>query len=352
MKLISALTAGTLIAAGGVVAVAPTAFSASGLTTRCNGTAAGVTVPGTLVVPRGAACDLTDVTVTGDVRVAAGADLVATTSSFQGRVTVAEDGFVGLVDTEAAGRVVSRQGFGVSLEGSTAESVVNRAVDGSDVLSVVYLEDGSAISGNVSSTTGELLLSSSSVGGSLTGDGTVYTDVIDSVVDGGLSVMDNAEGGVFCESEVYGDAMYTGNMSVLQLGADGPVEVCDMASVWGGDVTVSDNMAEILVDQNIVRGTLSGEGNDPAPTVGDSNRVRGGLGGQFAAPAEADAQVAPQELQKSVARMAASPMAAEVAEEPTVETVTERQADTVAQLDARQAKAEAKAVAAGPADLV
>jgi len=345
MKLISVLTAGTLLAAGGVVAVAGPATSATGLTTRCSGTADGITITGDLVVPSGASCDLTGVTVTGSTRVATGGDLVVEGSTFGSSVVVAEDGFFGAVDSSVAGRVTSRQGFGVSLEGSSAESVVTRAVEGSEVLGVTWLEDGSSVSGQVDARAGELLISSSTVGGPVRGIGTTYTDVVDSTLRGSLDVVDNAEGGVFCESEVYGAATYTGNMSVLQLGADGPVEVCDMASFWGGDVTISDNMAEIIVDQNIIGGNLTGEGNDPAPTVGDGNRVRGELGGQFAAPAEEDAAVETQALEMSVARMAAS---TDGAEEATVESVVERTDATRALLDERSAAAEAEAAAAGP----
>lgn len=346
MKLISALTAGTLLAAGGVVAVAGPAMSSSGLTTRCNGTADGVTIPGDLVVPRDASCDLTGVTVTGTTRVAAGGDLVAEGTTFQGAVTVAEDGYVGLVDSSVAGRVTSRQGFGVTLEGSSAQSLVTRAVEGSQVETVTWVEAGSTVGGLVDARAGELLLSSSVVTGNVRGLGTLYTDVVDSVVDGTLEVRDNVEGGVFCESEVYGDATYAGNMSVLQLGADGPVEVCEQMSVWGGDVAVVDNDAEIVLDQNIVRGDVTLTGNDPMPTVGPDNRVRGTVNGM--SQAEAEAMVAPQELARSVQKAAASPMARMAVEAPTVESVLEREDGRRAAVEQRTADAEAAAAAAGP----
>lgn len=346
MKLISALTAGTLLAAGGVVAVAGPAMSSSGLTTRCDGTATSLTIPGDLVVPRDASCDLTGVTVTGATRVAAGGDLVAEGTTFQGAVTVAEDAFFGAVDSSVAGRITQRQGFGVTLEGSEAGSVVARGVEGSEVQSVTWLEDGSTVTGRVDAEVGEVLVSSSIVGGNLRGVGTLYTDVVDSVVDGSLEVRDNVEGGVFCESEVYGDATYAGNMSVLQLGADGPVEVCESSSVWGGDVTVVDNMAEVVLNQNIVRGDVTLTGNDPMPTVGTDNRVRGTVNGM--AQEDAEAMVAPQELARSVQRAAASPMAAAAVEAPSVASVLDREEakrDLVAQ---RTAEAEAAAAAAGP----
>ena len=57
--------------------------------------------------------------------------------------------------------------------------------------------------------------------------------------------------------------------------------VCDDVNYFGGNVTISDNVGGVDVTGNIVRGDLTGEGNDPAPT-GDDNRVRGEAGGQFA----------------------------------------------------------------------
>ncbi|MEJ5914962.1 hypothetical protein [Pseudokineococcus sp. 1T1Z-3] len=347
MKLISALTAGTLLAAGGVVAVAVPATSASGLTTRCDGTATGVTIPGDLVVPPEGACVLTDVVVQGSTRVAPGADLVAEGSTFGNAVLVAEDSYFEVNGSEVDGRVTSRQGWGVALFDSSATSVVVRMVDGSAVDSRTTLE-ASTVDGQVDVRTGELELTSSSVSGPVRAIGTVFADVVDSTIGQSLDVVDNAEGGVFCESEVYGPATYTGNGVLLQIGADGPVEPCDMASFWGSDVTISDNMAEVFVDQNIVAGSLSGTGNDPAPTVGDANRVRGSLGGQFAAGGEAGATIAPQALEASIARTAASePSSADL----TVESVTQRSETTAARLAERSAKAEAAAVEAGPIDL-
>jgi len=327
MKLISALTAGSLLAAGAVVAVAVPASSAP-LTTRCNGTAADVTVPGNLVVPAGGDCDLTGVTVNGSVRVLAGANLIGDGVDITGSVTSAEDGFVGLIDSEVAGRITSRQGFGVSLEGSAAGSVVSRAVEGSDIVGTTWLESDSTVAGLVDVSTGELLISSSSVGGNVVGNGTLYADVVDSTIGGTFTVTDNEDGSVFCESEVYGDATYTGNGGTLQLGADGPVEVCETASFWGGDVTLTDNTADVFVDMNIVAGDFTGDGNTGEVTLGEGNRIRGELGGQFAAPAED----------------AAATMRA-------LTVVEDRQAEAEAALDARFAAAEADALKAGAAQL-
>lgn len=355
MKTASGLTVAALLAAGGIVTM--TAPANAAFTTTCVGSGGEVTVPGDLVVPAGQACDLSGTTVDGNVRVAKGADLVAEGATVTGNVVVAEDGYLGLVDATVAGRVVSNSAFGVTLETSTVNgNYVGRAVEGSDVQSALYVEDDSRIGGRVDVSTGEVLVSGSWVDGSLTTDGARYTDIIDSVLLGSLSVMDNVEGAVFCDSEVDGDAVYTGNQYVLQIGADGPVEVCEGASVWGGDVTISDNAGDIRVSNNIIRGDLAGTGNDPAPR-GSDNRVRGDISGQFEelAPVEDDAPLqAPSQAATATMKslMKAQAVSAPHATVPAPQAVTARSENVAKRLGARTAAAEAEAKAAGPADLV
>ena len=83
------------------------------------------------------------------------------------------------------------------------------------------------------------------------------------------------------------------------------------------------------VNGNIIRGDLTGTGNDPAPT-GDGNRVRGTVGGQFA-----DMGAAPQ--MQARARVLA--------------VKSERGADAQGQVEQRRTAAVAEATAAGPAQL-
>ncbi|MGW0230471.1 hypothetical protein ACWDWO_19330 [Actinopolymorpha singaporensis] len=322
MKLRSAIAATSLVAAGGIAFAMP---ANADLVTRCVGEGGAVTVPGDLVVPAGKACWLNGTTVEGNVRVAAGADLIVDGATFKGSVTVAENAYVDTTDTTIAQNVSTNNAFGSYFYGSNLGGAVNaKADEGSEYDGFVYTVD-SKVTGRVNaSVPGEVVVDGSQVGGALTGQGTRYLDVYNSTIDGKLTVADNEEGSVFCESEVYGDAGYTGNSGTLQLGADGPLAPCSGTSYWGGNVDVSNNAGTIVVSNNIVRGNLSGTGNDPAPT-GENNRVRGSVSGQF------------ENLQAPAAMRMAAPQ--------------DRKDDLAGTVKERRADAQAEAKAAGKARL-
>src|SRR5699024_9935741 len=83
-------------------------------------------------------------------------------------------------------------------------------------------------------------------------------------------------GTAVCASEIDGATTFTGNENV-QLGTGAGIIDCEDGNYFGDDVTVSDNTGAVDVSGNIIRGDLTGEGNDPAPT-GSDNRVRGEAG--------------------------------------------------------------------------
>lgn len=274
-----AMAAASLVASGGVVAMAGSA--AADLTTRCVGEGGAVTVPGDLVVPRGKSCWLDGTTVKGDVRVGKGADLIVVGGTFEGRVRVAENGFLDVTDTTVAGNIGARDAFGTYVYGSDVNGAVNARSTGAGPTGFVYVVD-SGIDRKVDARVpGELVIENATVGGRVHSEGTTYTDVYNSVVEGRLTVSGAAEGGVVCKSEVYGNASYTGNAQALQIGANGPIVACDGVNYWGGNLDVSDNTGQTVVSNNIIAGDLTGSGNDPAPT-GENNRVRGAMSGQFA----------------------------------------------------------------------
>src|SRR6185295_19284632 len=68
--------------------------ASAGLTTFCEGDAAGVTVPGDLRVAATKSCVLTDVSVTGTVTVEPGANLVVTGGTFSREVVLQDDAFL------------------------------------------------------------------------------------------------------------------------------------------------------------------------------------------------------------------------------------------------------------------
>ena len=322
MKLRSAIAATSLVAAGGIAFAMP---ANADLVTSCVGEGGAVTVPGDLVVPAGKACWLNGTTVEGNVRVAAGADLIVDGATFKGTVAVAKDGYIDTTDTTITKNVTANNAFGSYFYGSNVGGAVNAQADeGSEQDGFVYAVD-SKVTGRVNAAVpGEVVIDGSQVGGALTGQGTRYLDVYNSTIGGKLMVAGNEEGSVFCESEVYGDASYTGNSDTLQLGGDGPLAPCSGTSYWGGNVDVSNNTATVVVSNNIVRGNLSGTGNDPAPT-GENNRVRGTVSGQF------------ENLQAPAAMRMAAPQ--------------DRKTDLSGEVKERRADAQAEAKAAGKARL-
>lgn len=267
-----ALAALTLVAATATSASA--AAADSDLVTRCSGTAGAVTVPGDLVVPTGASCVLDGTTVGGDVRIAAGASLITTGATFDGEVRLAEDAYLDAVDTSIAGRVVNRDGYGVYLEGGSAGSYV--APTGSaDTFLTAFETD----IGTVRAETGVLLLESASVTGNVTATGLDYADLIDTWVTGSVSVSDAVGGSVVCGSEIDKNATFTGNAGV-QLGVGNLLVTCEDSVYIGRNATITATSAGTALGDVVIRGDLTGEGNDPAPVV-SGLRVRGTIGGQF-----------------------------------------------------------------------
>ncbi|RMB61290.1 hypothetical protein [Tessaracoccus antarcticus] len=316
---------GTVLATGLVLAATTTPASAD-LVTRCIGTAGAVTVPGDLVVPAGQACTLTGTTVEGAVRVMAGADLVVVDATFNDTVAVAADAYFDATTSTVAGTVTNR-GFGVSLDRSELGGDV-RGRAGTDASSFTYLYN-SAVAGQVDARAGDLLLDSSQVTGQVRGLGTTFVDVINSTLSGALTVKDNTEGTSVCASEVDGETRLTGNTGV-QVGDGDLLGSCtDGANYFGSSLQISNTTAGVSVRGNIIRGDLTGTGNDPAPT-GGGNRVRGTLGGQFADMA-ATAQV-----QARARVLAAQP---------------DRGTEARTQLEQRRTAAVTAATEAGPAQL-
>lgn len=140
-----------------------------------------------------------------------------------------------------------------------------------------------------------------------------------------------------CASEVLGNAVWTSNATV-QLGDGDLSDACDQVNYFGGDVTINHNTGGVEVNGNIIRGNLTGTGNDPAP-VGDHNRVRGSRGGQFANLAPA-----PQAARSQArSQMQARPQARSAAPDQVQATLT--------QAKQRKTAATAAAEQAGPAEL-
>lgn len=283
MKFRAALAASTL-ATGWLVAAAAPAYA--DLVTYCEGTGGAVTVPNDLVVPAGKTCWLDGTSIQGNVTVERSANLVITDGTIEGNARANADGYLDATGSTIAGRVRVANGYGAYFDGSELGKGV--VANGANADSFLYAFD-SAVAGNVRGIVGEILLDGVTAGGSVAGKGTVYVDVYDSTIARSLTVTGNENGAVICASEVDGNASYRDNSVGLQIGADGPLTTCAGPSYFGRNLDVSDNTGSIVVSDNIIRGDLSGTGNDPVPT-GENNRVRGTVSGQFedlSAPASA-----------------------------------------------------------------
>ncbi|MGW1813758.1 hypothetical protein ACWCQM_09335 [Streptomyces sp. NPDC002125] len=304
MKIRTFIATASLVASGSLVAFSGSAQAA--LYTTCVGDGGAVTVSNDLVVPAGKSCTLTGTKVKGTVTVEAGADLVAAGATVNGAVTVEENGYLDLTDSIVKGTLTTESAFGTHLEKSTL-----KAVDATE--GFVYAVD-STLGGNVRSEAGELYVSGSTLSGSLTGDRNQYSDVYDSTVKGALTVNGNTLGGVFCAGEVYGAAKYTGNADNLQIGGEGLLGSCAGASYFGGDLVVTDNTANAVLDNAIVRGGLTATGNNPVLVVGELARIRGAVTGETAtagvSAARSAEKAAPQDRGADLAAKAAERTAA------------------------------------------
>lgn len=330
MKLFPILATVTFVA-GSVGAAAPA--SAAALTTTCDGFADNVTIPGNLFVPAGRSCQLTNVDVTGSTEVSFGADLLVTGGTFTGNVVVRDNGALDAVDAQFEGNI-SNRGFGVFAEATHfGGNIITFAVNDATI-PFTYLVDAH-VAGRVSSRGADALLDGTEVGGSVSVVEGDFADAYDSSLLGALTLTGTGSS-VVCESEVHGDAAFTGIWDGLQLGTTGSLADCAGPSVWLGNVAVDDSTGGVEVNGNVVLGDLSGEGNDPAPTGAD-NRVRGEVSGQFADLAPAPEAGAPEALALTAQ-----------AAESTVESPLARKDRLTVQVDQRRSATAAEATAAGP----
>jgi hypothetical protein len=257
-----------LTAAGGaLLAVGFAVPSQASLTIICDGTASDVTIPGDLVVRADTSCELTNVTITGTATVRANANLLLNDSVVEGALRVNSNGFASLLDSEANDVTRLNGAFGVYSEDSS--HALNVVAADSDF----FYSLGSSYGRNINSTNVETFLESSRVGRSVNSQGGLLTDVYDTVIEGGVSISGTDLGSVFCYSEVDGDASFSGNGGLLQIGAEGPVGDCGF-NVFGASLNVTGNTADATISGNVIRGDLTCADNSPAPVVSD-NRVRG-----------------------------------------------------------------------------
>lgn len=303
-------------AAAGLMAVGFAAPSQAALTTYCDGTAADVTIPGDLIIAAGKSCELTDVIINGNVTVRADANLLLDGSTVNGNIRLVTDAFADIVSTTVSGVTTQQGGYGIYAEDSTLAG--NVAATDSGFFYSVGTEHA-----RLTSTNGETFVESGWVNTNLNTTGDTLTDVFDTVVEGAVNVLNTEQGSVFALSEVDGNATFSGNAEVLQVGASAPLTGGGF-NVFAGNLTVTNNSADVHVSDNVVRGNFVLSGNT-GEVVTENNRVRGEDGSAASAA-------------KSALRSGAD-----------AEAVTDRKAEAKAKAEARAEAASAAAEAAGPA---
>jgi hypothetical protein len=296
------------------------------LVTHCIGTGGAVTVPNDLLVPAGESCDLTGTVITGNVSVAAGANLVIDGGRVDGEVRVAGNGYLDASGSTIAGSVIlAAGGYGLYLKDASTGSVTVRP-RGTATIDGFLFAEATTITGSVNAQAGEVRLDrGSEVSGGLSTNGTHYTDLHDSFVDGVLSVLNSSTGSVVCGSAVRGRTTFAGNLGGVQLGPNGGLDGCASGGYFGRDVSITNTTGGVSVEDTIIDGSLTVNSNNPAARVGADNRIRGGvITAQAAGAGTAAAQ------RRAVAA---------------------RDDDTAKLTGERRAAAEQEAAAAGAADL-
>ena len=277
-----------------IAVTASLAWSASpasaALITYCVGVGGAVTVPNDLLVPAGESCSLEGTKVTGNVRVAQGANLVIADGTINGEIQVASDGYLDAVHTSIDGQVtLASGGYGAFLK-ATSSGPVTLQPKGSATIDGFFFAENTTVDGNLLASTGEIRVDQmSQVTGNVSTSGAYYTDVHDSFVDGTLSVLNNATGSVVCGSAVRGKATFSGNLGGVQLGPNGSLDGCASGGYWGRDVTIANTTGGVSVDDNIIDGRLSVTNNTPVAHVAANNRIRGGIVGESTSSAAARA---------------------------------------------------------------
>jgi hypothetical protein len=283
--------AASALATASVVLVAPTANA--DLVTHCIGSGGAVTVPGDLLVPPGESCTLSGTTVTGNVRVAADSNLTVDGGTFQRDVQIDGNGYFDARNTTVTGQVtLAPGGFGIFLKDSQSGNITAQPKGTAEVEGFVFLEH-SKVNGNLTASIGEVRVDTGSeVTGNISTNGTRYTDLHDSFVDGSLSVQNNGDGSVVCGNAVQGPATFAGNQRGVQLGPNGGLDSCATGGYFNGDVSINNTTGAVRVDDNIINGRLQFSANDPVAIVAPTNRIRGGITGEHEAPADAAARSA------------------------------------------------------------
>jgi hypothetical protein len=257
-----------------LAAVALVATPSQAQVVTCTSTLSDQTIEASVVVPSGSACQLTNVVVVGRMDVQAGADLFLESTRIQGPLAVAANSFVQASDSRVDGMTTLTNSFGLYSTGSRFDRLVD-ARGGSFVYS-----DDSTHWGGVRSESGETVIESGVVIGSVWTSGDRLTDVFDTAVFGPVSITAAEYGSVVCHMGAALSVTVRNSSGVIQIGTAGVIANCGFNLL--GSLGVYDNIgADIQITGNFIAGNLACTGNNPVPH-GSVNLVGGSKTGQCA----------------------------------------------------------------------
>ena len=272
---------------------APAAASQGG-ETQCIGAPASMVVQGDLVVPTGQSCELLRTVVTGDVRVEAGAELRTDSAEIIGNVRVGELANARFLLTRVLGTVYADSSLNLDAFGGMFGGDVR--ADDTQSLFLFGTTFGGDLQVNGYFKSPWLSAFELHVKGNLVTTDTRFSHLFDSRVDGDVTIAWAQQSSVLCRTSVGGDAMFSGNATLLAIGGGpfpcGGNEVRGTLAVYqnqaaitiadnitGGDLAVYENQGATTVTNNSVRGDLDCTENQPVPT-GGNNQVKGAKLGQ------------------------------------------------------------------------
>ena len=260
--------------AGGGLAFGPAAFAADATSTTC-------------------AADLGDTTINGDLVVPAGADCTLGGATITGSIVVEEGGWLNATSVEVGGSIEAIDAYGVSIDGSSVGGDITTY--GSDRSGFLYLNDlevkGAVAAGGV-----DVEVTDSTLRGGLGTQGAHYVQVVRSSVTGDVEVSDSPYGATISGAIVSGSVSVDGSGRDVLVGAqaDGSAEA--WGNEIGGNLSLTNNAANVRVANTHVAGALNASGNDPVANLGAGNTaasVNGDVEGETpGAPATGDQNIA------------------------------------------------------------
>ncbi|KAA9107987.1 hypothetical protein [Microbacterium rhizomatis] len=260
-----------LLVVGGSVVAAP-AYAAD---LSCTTELGSQVVSGNLTVPSGAECVLGDVTVQGDIIVEA-------------------DGWLDATSVVVEGDVIGTDVYGVLLDGTSVAGDISVYSAGTRS-GFLYVND-LKVGGDVAAGGVDVEVTESTIAGSFTTQAANYVDLVRTSVAQDVVIDGSAFGVTVAGAIVQGSVTVSHGGRDVLVGANPDGSADAFGNSIGGDLTLSDNAANLRVAGTNVHGVIALAGNTPVAAFGAGNVARS-VNGDYtgdapAAPAAGDQSIA------------------------------------------------------------